>query len=134
MRISFAAMAASWVLACAAFWLSPAAAIAASVVAFGLTSIWAAHITARSTRVVRFELPENYSRRLAMRTALVALAGAALVSAGSSKARADGYSACGGWGGGPESGCKPCPSNCYRQGEECGCVRCDTCCQGGGEC
>jgi hypothetical protein len=134
MRISFATMIASWLLVCAAWRLWPASAMVASIGALGLTAIWVAHIAARSTRVVRSELPENYSRRLAIRTAVAALAGAALVSVVATKAHADGLSNCGGWGGGPESGCKPCPNNCYRQNDECGCARCDSCCHGGNEC
>jgi hypothetical protein len=134
MRISFVTMTVSWVLLCGALWLCPDAVILASVGPVGLTAVWVAHVVARSTRSVRSELPKNYSRRLAIRTAVMAAAGAAVVSVISSRAFADGMSACGGWGGGPESGCSPCPSNCYRQNDECGCAPCASCCQGGQEC
>jgi len=134
MRISFAAMSASWVLLGGAFWLWPDTVAVASIGPIALTAIWIAHIAARSSRVVCSELPESYSRRLAIRTAIMATAGAAAMSVVSTKARADGLSPCGGWGGGAESGCKPCPNNCYRQNDECGCARCDSCCHGGNEC
>jgi hypothetical protein len=135
MRISFAAMTLSWVAFCAAVWVGPAASAAAAALCVALTALWIAHIAARSTRVVRSQLPTDYSRRLALHAAVTAIAGAAAVSVLSQRAFADGdMSACGGWNGGPESGCKPCPSNCYRQSAECGCVPCASCCQGGQEC
>jgi hypothetical protein len=133
MRISFVAMTVSWVLLCGALWLCPDAVIFASIGPISLTAVWLAHVVALSTRSARSELPENYSRRLAIRTAVMATAGAAVMSAMSSKAYAD-LSGCGGWGGGPESGCRPCPNNCYRQNDECGCTPCASCCQGGQEC
>jgi hypothetical protein len=134
MRISFLAMTMSWVLLFGGLWLCPNAAIVVSIGAVSLTAVWAAHVVARSMRSVRAELPKDYSRRLAIRTAVMAAAGATVVSVVSSRAYADGVSGCGGWGGGPESGCSPCPSNCYRQNDECGCVPCASCCQGGQEC
>ena len=134
MRISFAAMAVSWLLFGGALWLYPAAALFAAAAPVALTAVWIGHIVARSTRSVRSELPRNYSRRLAIRTAVMAVAAAAATSVASNKAHADGLSPCGGWGGGPESGCRRCPNNCYRQNDECSCVRCATCCGGGQEC
>ena len=134
MRISFAAMTMSWMLLCGALWLCPDAAILVAIGPVVLTAVWVAHVGARSARTVRAELPQDYSRRFALRTAVMAVAGAAVVSVMSSNAYADGMSVCGGWGGGPESGCQPCPSNCYRQNDECGCFLCGSCCQGGQEC
>lgn len=135
MRISFGAMAVSWALWLGAMWLFPHAAMFAAIGPIGLTGVWIAHIAAQSTRAVRSELPRNYSRRLAIRTALAAVAGAAAVSIMTPKARAQGLSPCGGFRGqGSESGCRPCPNNCYRQSsEDCGCMPCDSCCQRGGE-
>jgi len=134
MRISFGMMIVSWLLLGAALWVCPGAVIFAAVAPLGLTALWFAHVAARSARSVRSQLPTNHSRRLAMRTAVTAVAGAAVMSVVSGKVYADGLSACGGWGGGPESGCNPCPSNCYRQNDECGCTPCGSCCQGGQEC
>lgn len=135
MRISFVTMTVSWVLLFGALWLYPHAAMFASIGPISLTAVWIAHVVAQSARFVRSELPENYSRRLAIRTAVAAVAGAAVVSVMSSKAHAQGLSPCGGFrGGGSESGCRPCPNNCYRQSaEDCSCLPCDSCCQRGGE-
>jgi hypothetical protein len=135
MRISFATLTVSWVLLFGALWLWPDVAIFASIGPIGLTAVWIAHVVAHSARAVRSEPPENYSRRLAIRTAVMAVAGAAAVSVMSRKAHADGLSPCGGFSGqGPESGCRPCPNNCYRQSaEDCSCFPCDSCCNRGGE-
>lgn len=127
MRISFAVMLSSWVLLACALFFTSAASIVVAVLSTALTVLWIAHIVARSAQSIRtWVIPENQSRRLAIRKAVMAVLGAAAMSAMSSKAYAD--SGCGGWAG--NSGCAPLTgpwARCYRQRTDCSYYACRSC-------
>lgn len=123
MRISFLAMILSWLLAYVAITVDSNATVLIGIATVSLTLLWLAHITTRVMRSIPSNLPQDNSRRLAIRTLAKAAVGAALMSATFPwQAHAD--SGCGGWAG--NSGCRSCNS-CQRQTADCRCYSCRSC-------
>jgi len=124
MRISFLAMALSWLLVLAALTLDLNAKVLIYAVSIGLTLLWLAHIITRAARSMHPSGADDYSRRLAIRTFVKAAVGAAVVSGAAFPWQAHADSGCGGWSG--NSGCSPC-SACQRQTSDCQCYSCRSC-------